>query len=360
MIATALPVTDFAALPSRQPLPEQRLPLGEQLVRAGLVTPTELDAALTQHTAKRRQLGEMLLELGFVEEATLLQFLGQQLQVPVVRLRDGLVDPTVVRSLPRANAEALAALAMFRVRGVLSVAMAEPGNLQQIDEVERITGMRVRPVLALRSSIEKMIPRCYEENFAVDAVTADMDQDAVAVQAEAIDIQLGDIESMAEGSPVVNLVNYLIVSALRQKASDIHVEPGHRNSTVRFRVDGQLREVLRPRREFHPAIVSRLKVMAKLDISEQRVSQDGRIHVLVEGREIDLRVSTLPTITGEKIVMRLLDRKNVTFNLDQLGVPPHILQRTKAMLSSPARAVVGHRPHRQRKDNHTIFGHRAH
>lgn len=324
--------------PAMQPwtsLPEQTLPLGEQLVRAGILTPTELEAALTQHAAKRVQLGEMLLELGFVQEETLLQFLGQQVQLPAVRLRDGLVDPAVVRLLPRAKAEAFSAVAMFRVRGTLIVAMADPRNLNQLDEIERVAGLPVQPVLALRSAIERMIPRCYEENFAVDAVTADLDQDAVSVQAETIDIHLDDLESLAEGSPVINLVNYLLVSALRQKASDIHVEPGQRCSTVRFRVDGQLREVLRPRREFHPAIVSRLKVMAKLDISEHRLPQDGRIHLLIEGREIDLRVSTLPTITGEKIVMRVLDRRNVTFNLDQLGVPPPLLKRMKEMLARP-------------------------
>ena len=315
--------------------PEQSLPLGEQLVRAGILSPNELEAALQEHSSRRVQLGETLLELGFVDEDTLLRFLSQQMRTPAVRLRDGLVDPAVVRLLPRPKAEALCALAMFKVRGKLSVAMSDPRDLQQLDEIERITGCAVRPVMALRSSIQKMLPRCYEDNFAVDAVTADIAQDAVEVQAEAIDVQLGDIESLAEGSPVINLVNYMIVNALRQKASDIHVEPGHRCSTIRFRVDGQLREVLRPRREFHPAIVSRLKVMAKLDISEQRVSQDGRIHVTVEGREIDLRVSTLPTITGEKIVMRVLARRNVTFNLDQLGVPSNLLKRMKDMLARP-------------------------
>jgi len=320
---------------SRRSLPEQTLPLGEQLVRAGVLTPHELEAALSQHSSKQLQLGEMLLELGFVEEDTLLQFLSQQVQLPAVRLRDGLVDPAVVRLLPRAKAEALCALAMFKVRGILSVAMAEPQNLQHIDEIERLTGWQVNPVLALRSNINKILPRCYEDNFAVDAVTADLSQDAVAVQADAIDVELGDLNSMADGSPVINLVNFMIVNALRQKASDIHVEPGHRYTTVRFRVDGQLREVLRPRREFHPAIVSRLKVMAKLDISEHRQSQDGRIHVLVEGREIDLRISTLPTIAGEKVVMRVLDRKNVTFNLDQLGVPPKPLKQIKDMLGRP-------------------------
>lgn len=331
----AIPTDSAPARSSRRPASDVRLPLGEYLISAGVLTPDELEAALSQRLAKRLQLGEMLLELGFVEEQTLLRYLGQQLRVPTVRLRDGLVDPQVVRLLPRAKAEACCALAMFRVRGALSVAMAEPANLEQVDELERITGLRIRPVLALRSAIERMLPRCYEEDFSVDAVTADLAQDAVELEPDAIDVSLDDMESLAEGSPVINLVNYMIVNALRHKASDIHVEPGHRFSTVRFRVDGQLREVLRPRRDFHPALVSRLKVMAKLDIAEHRTPQDGRMHVVVEGREIDLRVSTLPTILGEKVVLRVLDRKNVTFNLDQLGVPPEILAKLKEMLARP-------------------------
>ena len=315
--------------------PEPSLPLGERLFRAGVLTAEELETALSQHTDKKLQFGETLLELGFVSEDTLLSFLGSQLDVPSVRIREGLVDPTVVRLLPRQKAESLCAIAMFKVRNTLSVAMAEPRHLQQIDEIERITGLRVRPVMALRSNIVKILPRCYENNFEVDAVTADFAQDAVEMPSEAYDVDLANVDSLAEGSPIINLVNYMIYNAVRQKASDIHVEPGHQSTTVRFRIDGSLREVLRPRREFHPAIVSRLKVMARLDIAEHRIPQDGRIHVRVDGRDIDLRISTLPTILGQKVVMRVLDRKNVTFDLNQLGVPDPLLARMKHMLARP-------------------------
>ena len=314
---------------------EQSLPLGERLFRAGVLTAEELESALNQHTAKKMQFGETLLELGFVSEDTLLSFLGSQMDVPAARVREGLVDPAVVRLLPRQKAESLCAIALFKVRNTLSVAMAEPRHLQQIDEIERITGLRVRPVLALRSNIEKILPRCYENNFAVDAVTADFAQDAVELPSEAYDVDMGNVDSLAEGSPIINLVNYMIYNAVRQKASDIHVEPGHHYTAVRFRIDGSLREALRPRREFHPAIVSRLKVMARLDIAEHRTPQDGRIHVRVDGRDIDLRISTLPTILGQKVVMRVLDRKNVTFDLNQLGVPDPLLGKMKHMLARP-------------------------
>lgn len=309
--------------------------LGERLLNAGLLTRDELETALLEQRAKGMKLGEVLTQLGFVNEEALLPYLSQQMGLTWVRLREGLVDPQVVRLLPRSKAESIKAVVLFRVRDVLTVALAEPQNLQHLDEIERVTGYGVRPVLASRAAIEKLIPRCYEDDFAVDAVTADVEANAVEVSPDAFEVDLQNVQSLAEGSPVVNLVNYIVVHAIRQKASDIHIEPGHKHSSVRFRVDGQLREVLRPRREFHSALISRIKVMAKLDIAEQRTPQDGRIHIVVERREIDLRVSTLPTVLGEKVVMRVLDKSNVTFNLEKLGIPESQFARLKRMLGRP-------------------------
>ncbi|OYW24952.1 MAG: hypothetical protein B7Z55_00715, partial [Planctomycetales bacterium 12-60-4] len=272
-------------VPRPDPLQQEPLPLGELLLRASIITPDELEAALLKQQSKQLRFGEALAELGFVDEEQLLPFLGQQLGVPSARLREGLVDPKVVRKIPRAKAEMLSALALFQVRGTLTVAMAEPQNLQHVDEIERITGLRVRPALALQTAIQKLLPRCYEENFAVDAVTADMEGGAVQLESDALRVDLQQIEALADGSPVISLVNYMIVHAVRQGVSDIHIEPGRQHSSVRFRVDGQLREVLRPRRDLHPAIVSRVKVMGRLDIAEHRIPQDGRMHVLVEGRD---------------------------------------------------------------------------
>ena len=309
--------------------------LGERLVSAGLISQAELETALGESQSKGRRLGETFLQLGLVEEDDLLPLVADQLRVPSVRLRQGMVDPAAVKTIPRAKAESLCALALFRVRGVLTVAMTEPQNLLHLDELERITGLRVRPVLALRSAIETLLPRCYEDDFRVDGVTADLSADAVEISPDAFQLDLQATQSLADESPVISLVNYMIVHATRQRASDIHIEPGPKHTSVRFRVDGELREVLRPRREFHAAIVSRIKVMAKMDIAEQRVPQDGRIHVVVERREIDLRCSTLPTVQGEKCVMRVLDRANVTFNLDALGMPSAQLSAVKGMLAKP-------------------------
>lgn len=314
--------------------------LGDRLVSSGLITEDELQTALTDSQSKGRRLGETFVQLGLVEEKDLLPLVAQQLRVPYVQLRQGLIDPAAIKTIPRGKAEALCALGLFRVRGVLTVAMAEPQNLLHLDELERVTRLRIRPVLAARSAIEALLPRCYEADFKVDNVTADLSADAVEVSPDAVHLDLQAAQSQADESPVISLVNYIIVHAARQRASDIHIEPSQKHTSVRFRVDGELREVLRPRREFHAALISRIKVMAKMDIAEQRIPQDGRIHVVVERREIDLRCSTLPTVQGEKCVMRVLDRANVTFNLDALGMPDQQLSSIKSMLSKPYGLVL--------------------
>ena len=317
-----------------------KTPLGEQLLHAGLLNTDELQTALAEQQSRGLRLGEVLAEMGFVDEEDLLPFVADRLNVQGVRLREGLIDPAIVRLIPRNKAEALHAIALFRVRGELTVALADPQNLQTIDEIARITGLHIRPVLALRTVIVKLLPRCYEDDFSVDTITADIGTDAVELHPDAIDVDLQNVQSLADGSPVVNLVNYIIVHAVRERASDVHIEPGHRHSSVRFRVDGQLREVLRPRREFHSAIVSRIKVMAKMDIAEHRMPQDGRMHVVVERREIDLRCSTIPTVVGEKAVLRVLDRENVTFHLNELGMPDNQLDVVQGMLAKPYGLVL--------------------
>jgi type IV pilus assembly protein PilB len=273
--------------------------------------------------------------MGMVPEDTILPYIESHLGVPATRLRDGMIDPVAVRLLPRKIAEQLDAIALFKVRDSLTVAMADPQNLEHLDELERLTNLRIRPVFAFRSSIQRTLPRCYEEGFEVDTVTADLDESAVQLQADAAEADLTNVESMVDGSPIINLVNYLLVQAIRSGASDIHIEPSRKYSIVRFRVDGQMYEALRPRRDMHPALVSRIKVMGKMDIAEHNRPQDGRFQVTVEGREVDFRVSTLPTVLGEKIVLRILDKENLTFSLDLLGFPPDMLKKLKMLLAKP-------------------------
>lgn len=321
--------------PSTAPPRKKYLPLGEQLVGANLITGDELEAALKMQSTKGQKIGEILLELGVLNEEEILPFIQKQMNLPAVKIREGLIDPAVVRLLPRDVSERLEALAMFKVRDALTVAMAEPQNLQQIDELERITNLKIRPVFSFATSIRRMITRAYEDDFQVDTVTADLDEDAVELQLDHSDLDVSSVESLVDGSPVINLVNYLILQALRKGASDIHIEPTRKHTIVRFRVDGQLIEVLRPRRDIHAAVVSRIKVMGKMDIAEHRNPQDGRCQVAVEGKEVDLRISTLPTVLGEKVVLRVLDRRRLTFNLDKLGMPPELLGHVKKLLARP-------------------------
>lgn len=310
-------------------------PLGEQLVGANLISEHELQSALEIQAKKGERIGEALLGMGVITEDQLLPYVSQQLKCPAVRLREGLIDPEALKLVPKEVAARLGVLPLFRVRNQLTVAMSEPGELRQIDELESLTGCEVLPVFSFGGSIQRMLKRCYEQDFAVDAVTADMDDSAIEVQTDLTQVDLSGVENVIDGSPVINLVNYLIMQAIRKGASDIHIEPGRKHSTVRFRVDGQLIEALRPRREVHPSIVSRIKVMGHLDIAEHRLPQDGRCQVVVEGKEVDLRISTLPTVLGEKCVLRVLDKRRLTFNLDELGIPPYVLREVKEALSRP-------------------------
>ncbi|MEM8945436.1 MAG: ATPase, T2SS/T4P/T4SS family [Planctomycetota bacterium] len=317
---------------SRAPI---RGPLGQQLLSANLIGSDELEEALRLHSENGQKLGEALLELGFANEDQLLPFIEAQLGVCGVRLREGLLDPIAVRLLPRSLAQSLTALALFRIENTLVVATDDPVDLDRIDRIERFTGLDVRPVFAFKVGIERMLKRVYDEDFRVDAVTADLDDSDVELQIETSDVDVASVHDLVEGSPVVNLINYLILQAIRKNASDIHIEPSRNFASVRFRIDGQLVEMLRPRRDIYPAMVSRIKVMAKLDIAEQRVPQDGRCQVIADNKQVDLRVSTLPTVLGEKIVIRVLDKQRLTFNLDQLGISPATLAMIKQLLVKP-------------------------
>ncbi|MDV6033533.1 MAG: type II secretion system protein GspE [Phycisphaera sp. RhM] len=350
--------------PSRRPDAEHGVvPLGSRLIEAGLIREDQLETALAHQASEEdrlqalaaqegtesigrvkrkhfKRLGEVVAELGLVDEASLLPMLGEQLGVEGVKLREGLIDPIAVTLIPREEAERYRVLPLMRVRDELTVAMADPQDLAAIDALSDISGCRIRPVLTLASGIERLLPRCYEDDFAVDSVTADLDVEQLEIDAETIDLDLHGTQQLAEGSPVINLVNYAIIQAVRQGASDIHIEAGKKFTSIRFRIDGALREVMKPRKEMHAAIVSRIKVMAKLDIAEHRQPQDGRLHVRISRRDVDLRVSTLPTVLGEKVVMRVLDRNSVTFDLNSLGLPNTSLTSVRRMLSRPHGLVL--------------------
>ncbi len=357
-----LPPRVVVPMARRKPHASQ-VPLGQRLIEAGLLREDQLDSALSHQATEgqrksvpiddgaegedgraiprcAKRLGEVIAELGLVDEGNLLPLLGEQLGVEGVRLREGLIDPEAVRLIPRDQAERFHSLPLMRVRDELTVAMADPQDLSAIDTLSRLSGCRIRPVFTLASGIDRLLPRCYEDDFTVDSVTADLDVEQLELESDAIDLDLTGAQQLAEGSPVINLVNYAIVQAVRQGASDIHIEPGQKSTSVRFRIDGSLREVMKPRKDLHAAIVSRIKVMAKLDIAEHRQPQDGRLHVRISRRDVDLRVSTLPTVLGEKVVLRVLDRQSLTFDLNRLGLPNGSLSTVREMLSRPHGLVL--------------------
>ena len=319
---------------------QKRQPLGERLIQEGIISATMLEQALREQSTTGRRLGETLVALGLAGESELLPFMAEGLGFKATRLREGLIDPAVVHLIPQALAKHYKCLSLFKVRNELTVAMVEPQNLEAIDHLRRVTKLSIRPIFVLHSAIERLLDRSYEADFSVDTVTADFDDREIQVGDEESTINIDQVEIMSEGSPVVNLVNYLLLQGVRQGASDIHIEPGLKHCLVRFRVDGQLREVLRPRGDIHAWAVSRIKVMSKMDIAEQRKPQDGRFHARIDNRTVDFRVSTLPTVQGEKVVMRILDRASISFDLDRLGVPEDQLNRLKSILRRPHGLVL--------------------
>jgi type IV pilus assembly protein PilB len=296
----------------------------------GVVTQAQLGeiAQLQARTSKR--MGALLVEHRMISERDRLTALSRQLGVPHIPLRSGLYESTAAALLSREVARRLEVLPMFRVHDTLIVATTDPQSIPALDEVHDITGFKLRLVLAERQEILKHQIDAYSGNDLVPELADNLATDIELVEAE--DANFAHIDELAGASPVINLVNGLIQRAVRDGASDIHIEGARNRSFVRFRIDGVLYEVLSTRADLHPAIVSRLKVMANLDIAERRMPQDGRMQVVTQGRSIDLRFSSLPGINGEKVVLRVLDKNQSILNLDKLGMSAPNLSLLKKLL----------------------------
>lgn len=307
--------------------------LGELLLENGLLTEEQCQNALDVQKKTGKRLGQAVIDLGYVKEEDLLQILSKQMSIPHIWLRKGMVDPKVVNVIPGDKARLYKIMPMFRIKDILIVATSDPQAIFVFDEIEKTTGLVVKPVLTRSSDIEKAITEHYKgdgiEGFAF----------ASGDGARQTDLQRGrdflKIEELEEGSPVINVVNNIILRAIRDKASDIHIEPDKSKLRIRYRVDGMLYEVMTYNMDVYPAIVSRIKVMANLDIAERRLPQDGRIQVMVEGRSVDLRFSSMPGILGEKIVLRILDKNSVILDLNQLGFSIDTLTNFKRLLKHP-------------------------
>ena len=316
---------------------EQAARLGEQLITEGLITPEQLADALAKQQDSGGRLGSTLVDLGALSSTALVRALSSRLGVKGCVLRHGLIDPKVAKSITKEEAQRLRVLPMFRVRNEMTVGMLEPQSLPTLDRLRQLTGCEIRPVLVLENNLEEFQRKYLAEEVTVDAFLASIEESDVQItEHEAIDEgPVTDLDKMVDGSPVVNLVNLAIMTALRDGASDIHVEPDRDATHVRYRIDGRLREMLNPPKGMHAAIVSRIKVIGRMDISEKRLPQEGRVHIVADGREIDLRVSSMPTILGEKIVIRILDKSILSFELEDLGMNEIDRKAVEAIIKSP-------------------------
>ncbi|MFM7230709.1 MAG: GspE/PulE family protein, partial [bacterium] len=301
-----------------------------KLLQAHLVDQTALEKAALQQKTAGGTLAGNLVKIGALTEEQLLDFLSKLYGCPAIDLKGFEPDPSLTRLLPGDVASKFMALPVSKSGRRLVVAMANPSNIFAIDDIKFITGYDVEPRVASDAAIKKALDRAYDSAGTMADVMKNFEDDLAVVEEEEAPAESDGLGQVDE-APIVKLVNSLIGDAVRKGASDIHIEPYEKSMRVRFRIDGALQEMMAPPFKYKAAITSRLKIMADLDIAERRVPQDGRIKIKVLNRSIDLRVNSLPTIFGEKIVMRILDKANLNIDLEKLGFEP---QAMKAFLSA--------------------------
>jgi type IV pilus assembly protein PilB len=313
----------------------KRKRLGEILLSQNRITPEELERCLGLQKKSGKPLGRILIEEGIISDEELQTTLGEQLGIPHIWLRKGLVDPKIVHILPKDKAILFKVIPMFRVKNVLTLATSEPNAIFAFDEVSKITRCEVQPVLCRAEDIEEAINAYYQSEVDIDEIMSSIDESELEFVQNAPDREISELAEMAEGSPVINLTNMILLKAIRDGASDIHLEPQPGRFRIRARIDGMLYELMSPKIEMHPLVVSRLKIMANLDIAERRIPQDGRIQVHVDGRTVDLRFSSMPGIHGEKVVLRILDKIRAILDINRLGFDADVLDRFKYLLRRP-------------------------
>jgi type IV pilus assembly protein PilB len=315
--------------------------LGELLVRENLITVQALRKAQEEQQKSGTRIGTALIKTGAIEESKLTDFLSKQYGVPAINLKDFDVDPEIIKLVPKEVAEKHLVIPVNRAGPSLIVAMCDPSNIYAVDDLKFLTGYNIESVVASEISIREAIERYYaEKGPSLDDIVGEVSADDIEVSKEE-DENIEEMAKAADDAPVVKLVNLILMDAIKKRASDIHVEPYEKDFRVRFRIDGSLYEVMRPPMRLRNAITSRLKIMAELDISERRLPQDGRIKIKMgQGKEMDFRVSVCPTLFGEKIVMRLLDKSNLQLDMTKLGFDPQPLAWFKEAIDRPYGMVL--------------------
>ncbi|MCL5045807.1 MAG: Flp pilus assembly complex ATPase component TadA, partial [Actinobacteria bacterium] len=309
--------------------PKKRL--GDILIAAGLLTPEQMSHALDMQKKTGLRLGEILVGQGLVNDADVAQTVAGQLGMPFVSDSELVVQPEFARLISEPVARRLLALPIGEADGRLTVAMADPLNVFALDEIKSITGRDIGPVVVTEKALHRAIQNAYQLTGLADNP---------ALPKVSSEVEVFRLRDLADEAPVVRLVNSIIQRAIEERASDIHLEPLEDRVRVRYRIDGVLQETMSPPKNVHSPVVSRIKIMASMDISERRIPQDGRIQIKDQGRDVDLRVSTLPTIHGEKVVIRVLDKTRGIIKLEQLGFLPQTLARFQSVINLPYGMVL--------------------
>src|SRR5881296_662765 len=316
--------------------------LGDLLVADGLLTPAQLQKALGEQRGSTEKLGSILIKLGFINEEQLIGFLSRQYGVPSITLAQLEIDPAVLRLVPAPIAKKYEVIPVRKMGNSLALAMADPTNVFALDDIAFMTNLQVLPLVASQTAVRKAIDRNYESRTeAMQTVMQDISSDLENV--EVVDgedesgtkVDVFELKESADEAPVVKLVNMVLVDAIQKGASDIHFETYEKVFRIRFRMDGVLHEMLSPPKRLESAILSRLKIMSNLAIAERRLPQDGRIKLKYNNREIDFRVSTLPTIFGEKAVLRILDKDALQLDLTKLGFDSCSLEKFNVAIRQP-------------------------
>ncbi len=325
------------------------LKLGELLLKAGLITQPQLDKALEEQRAHGGKIGEILQRLGYVSEEDIIECLSHQFGVPSINLRHFEIDASVARLITEEMARKYNVVPIVKTGQTLTVAMADPTNIFAIDEITFSTGFKVDPVVASEQAISEAIEKLYgtSRELEIKKVIEDLaqvEEEALELLEEEEELDVSELAKESSEAPVVRLVNIILTDAIKRGASDIHIEPYEKTFRVRYRIDGVLQEVMSPPLRLKDAITSRVKILAKLDIAEKRLPQDGRIKLKakVEGRtrELDYRVSTVPTLFGEKVVLRLLDKENLRLDMTKLGFEKGSLKKFEDAILKPYGMVL--------------------
>src|SRR5688500_6277604 len=319
--------------------------LGDLLVAEGLVTDVQLKQALAEQKGKTDKLGSILVGLGFINEEQLIGFLSRQYGIPSITLSNLEIDGETLRLVPGPIARKYEVVPVKRIGGSLTLAMADHTNVFALDDIAFMTNLQILPVVAPQAAIRKAIEKFYAVQQAsmddrLADITAETNVEVVEEEQANPNVNVFELKESADEAPVVKLVNMVLADAIKKGASDLHWEPYEKVFRIRFRMDGVLHEMLAPPKRLEPAIISRLKIMSNLDISERRVPQDGRIKLRFGTREIDFRVSILPTIFGEKAVLRILDKDNLQLDLTQLGFDAWSMDKFTGAIHQPYGMVL--------------------